>query len=77
LRAEDVKVTWASYTVFTLLHNLVTMLKPGQLKSPKEFSQQLVSCSAVSIALEYLMLRRSYASVLLKWRGNEVAAPAN
>ena len=57
----------------TELHNLVTVLKPGQLKSPKEFSQQFVARGDPRLPRNRALLRDLLADVMVRHTRSQIS----
>ncbi|WP_423224576.1 DEAD/DEAH box helicase [Candidatus Amarolinea aalborgensis] len=57
----------------TELHNLVTVLKPGQLKSPKEFSQQFVARGDPRLPRNRALLRELLADVMVRHTRGQIS----
>ena len=57
----------------TELHNLVTVLKPGQLKSPKEFSQQFVVRGDPRLPRNRALLRDLLADVMVRHTRSQIS----
>ncbi|MBK6563534.1 SNF2-related protein [Candidatus Amarobacter glycogenicus] len=57
----------------TELHNLVTVLKPGQLKSPKEFSQQFVVRGDPRLPKNRALLRELLGDVMVRHTRGQIS----
>ena len=57
----------------TELHNLVTVLKPGQLKSPKEFSQQFVARGDPRLPKNRALLRELLSDVMVRHTRGQIS----
>jgi SNF2 family DNA or RNA helicase len=55
------------------LHNLVTVLKPGQLKSPKEFSQQFVVRGDPRLPKNRALLRELLGDVMVRHSRGQIS----
>jgi SNF2 family DNA or RNA helicase len=57
----------------TELHNLVTVLKPGQLKSPKEFSSQFVARGDPRLPKNRALLRELLGDVMVRHTRSQIS----
>jgi SNF2 family DNA or RNA helicase len=57
----------------TELHNLITVLKPGQLKSPKEFSQQFVVRGDPRLPKNRALLRDLLGDVMVRHTRSQIS----
>lgn len=55
------------------LHNLITVLKPGQLKSPKEFSQQFVVRGDPRLPKNRALLRELLGDVMVRHSRSQIS----